>query len=186
MLAGALIRHCFVARHKALVQGKRVPWELCGGRHAGAGRRWRSGWRRAPQPAAAAAAKPVSFAEVQGGDRPALRDVPQRAAAAEERALHTPELIKQHAQTVYQQAVVLKMMPLNNATQITDDERALIKRWFEAGAPVQLSRAAPRGMYRRPPSENAGDTHDRNDRPPGGRKTARRRAWPRSACSMCW
>ena len=27
MLAGALIRHCFVARHKALVAGKRVPWE---------------------------------------------------------------------------------------------------------------------------------------------------------------
>ncbi len=52
-------------------------------------------------------------------------------------ALHTPELIKQHAQTVYQQSVVLKLMPLNNATQITDEERALIKRWFEAGAPVQ-------------------------------------------------
>src|SRR6187431_226352 len=27
MLAGALIRHSFVARHKALVQGRRVPWE---------------------------------------------------------------------------------------------------------------------------------------------------------------
>ncbi len=27
MLAGALIRHSFVARHKALVAGKRVPWE---------------------------------------------------------------------------------------------------------------------------------------------------------------
>ena len=26
MLAGALIRHSFVARHKALVQGKPVPW----------------------------------------------------------------------------------------------------------------------------------------------------------------
>jgi uncharacterized membrane protein len=25
-------------------------------------------------------------------------------------------------------------MPLNNATQITEDERALIKRWYEAGA----------------------------------------------------
>ena len=30
---------------------------------------------------------------------------------------------------------VLKLMPLSNATQITDDERALIKRWVEAGAP---------------------------------------------------
>jgi uncharacterized membrane protein len=24
---------------------------------------------------------------------------------------------------------------MNNATQITDDERLLVKRWFEAGAP---------------------------------------------------
>ena len=31
---------------------------------------------------------------------------------------------------------MLKLMPLNNATQITDDERALVKRWYEAGAPV--------------------------------------------------
>ena len=49
-------------------------------------------------------------------------------------ALHTPELIAQHAQAVYQQAVVLKPMPMNNATQMTDAERALLKRWFEAGA----------------------------------------------------
>jgi uncharacterized membrane protein len=52
-------------------------------------------------------------------------------------ALHTPDLLKQHAQAVYQQAVVLKLMPMNNATQITDAERALIQRWFQAGAPVQ-------------------------------------------------
>ena len=50
-------------------------------------------------------------------------------------ALHTPELIQQHAQAVYQQTSVLKLMPMNNATQITEDERALIRRWFEAGAP---------------------------------------------------
>ncbi len=48
--------------------------------------------------------------------------------------MHTPELIKQHAQAVYQQTVVLKLMPQNNATQITDAERALIQRWFETGA----------------------------------------------------
>ena len=39
-------------------------------------------------------------------------------------ALHTPELLRQHAQAVYQQAVVLRLMPFNNATQITDAERA--------------------------------------------------------------
>jgi len=29
---------------------------------------------------------------------------------------------------------VLRQMPMNNATQITDLEREHIKRWFEAGA----------------------------------------------------
>jgi uncharacterized membrane protein len=38
---------------------------------------------------------------------------------------------------MFQQAVVLKTMPLGNATQITDAERALIKGWFEGGAPTQ-------------------------------------------------
>jgi uncharacterized membrane protein len=49
--------------------------------------------------------------------------------------LHTPELVSQHAQQIYQQATVLKTMPLNNATQITDAERALLGKWYQAGAP---------------------------------------------------
>ena len=51
-------------------------------------------------------------------------------------ALHDAAGLKQHALAVHQQAVVLKLMPLNNATQITEDERVLIRRWFEAGAPT--------------------------------------------------
>ena len=135
MLAGALIRHSFVVRHKALAMGQRVPWE------------WATGgtvlllglavWLApAPQPKLAAIA-PVSYAEVR-----ALLD--QRCvlchnAAMQQKnvALHTAELLKQHAQAVHQQTVVLKLMPMNNATQITEAERALIKRWFEAGAPAQ-------------------------------------------------
>ena len=50
--------------------------------------------------------------------------------------LHTPELIGRNAQAIYQQAVVLKAMPMNNATQITDAERSLLGRWFEAGSPL--------------------------------------------------
>jgi uncharacterized membrane protein len=48
--------------------------------------------------------------------------------------LHTPDLLARHAQAVYQQSVVLKVMPLNNATQMTPQERDVLKRWFEAGA----------------------------------------------------
>ena len=51
--------------------------------------------------------------------------------------LDSPTLVKQHAQAVYQQVAVLKIMPMNNATGITDEERAQIKQWFEAGAKTE-------------------------------------------------
>jgi uncharacterized membrane protein len=50
--------------------------------------------------------------------------------------LDSPALLRQHAQAVYQQVVVSKTMPMNNATGITEAERALVRQWFEAGAPV--------------------------------------------------
>ena len=48
--------------------------------------------------------------------------------------LDSPALVTQHAQSVYQQVVTLKIMPMNNSTGITDEERGQIKQWFEAGA----------------------------------------------------
>ena len=50
--------------------------------------------------------------------------------------LDSPQAVASHAQAIYQQVVVSKIMPMNNATGITDAERLLIKHWFEAGAPV--------------------------------------------------
>jgi len=134
MLAGALIRHSFVVRHKALAQGKRVPWEYAvGGTAVLLGL---AIWLAPAPPAAATAQVPATRTQV-------LAVVEQRCAmchnaAVQQKgvALHTADLLQQHAQAVYQQAVVLKAMPMNNATQITDAERALIKRWFEAGAPA--------------------------------------------------
>ena len=136
MLAGALIRHSFVARHKAHVEHRRAPWE-----HAVVGTLVLVGlafWLAPPPaPASAAAPKAASYAEVRAV-------IDQRCAMCHNAqlqqknvALHTPELLKQHAQAVNQQVAILKLMPLNNATQITDEERALIKRWFDAGAPTQ-------------------------------------------------
>ena len=135
MLAGALIRHSFVARHRAHVLGRRTPWE-----HALIGIAVLLGlvYALAPAPqspaAQAAAARPASFAEVR-------QVIEQRCTLCHNAqvqnkgvALHSPELIGQHALAVYQQAAVLKLMPQNNATGITDEERALIKRWFDAGA----------------------------------------------------
>jgi uncharacterized membrane protein len=42
--------------------------------------------------------------------------------------------IKEHAQDMYQQVVVTKIMPMNNATSMTDQERDEFARWFKAGA----------------------------------------------------
>ncbi len=138
MLAGALIRHSFVARHRAHVIGKRTPWE-----HAVGGCVIIVAllvWRMPAPPAAQAAGAPAAPASAQ-----AMRQlVEQRCVschneqlASKNVALHTPQLLQQHAQAVYQQVSVLKLMPLNNATQITEDERQLVRRWFEAGAPVR-------------------------------------------------
>jgi uncharacterized membrane protein len=38
---------------------------------------------------------------------------------------------------VYQQVVVTRIMPMNNATGITESERALIAQWFREGAPAR-------------------------------------------------
>jgi uncharacterized membrane protein len=133
MLAGALIRHSFVVRHKALLHGTRVPWEYAvGGTAVIVGLAiWLA---PAPRPAPVAGAAPVTMAEVRA-------IVEQRCAVCHNAqvqqknvALHTPELIQQQAQSIYQQVVVLKLMPMNNSTQITDAERAVIERWFVAGA----------------------------------------------------
>ena len=133
MLAGALIRHSFVVRHKALAQGQRVAWE-----YAALGTALllglAIGMAPAPQPKAAASAPVPTLAAVQAVIE--QRCVLCHNAQVQQKnvALHTPELIQQHAQAVYQQVVVLKLMPMNNATQITDAERAILQRWFEGGA----------------------------------------------------
>jgi uncharacterized membrane protein len=129
MVAGALIRHFFVARHKAHVKGVQPPWG-----YAAAGVVIILGLviALAPKPqAATAAGAPVTFAQVQAvvQQRCVLchnAEVQNKAVA-----LHTPELLRQHAQAVYQQVVVEKRMPLNNATGLTEEERLVVGRWFE-------------------------------------------------------
>lgn len=134
MLAGALIRHSFVARHKALVAGQRVPWE-----YAGAGTALIVGlvvWLApAPAPKSTSVAPP-SFAQVRAVVEQRCVMCHNEQVVSKGVQLHTPELIGRHAQAIYQQAVVLRAMPMNNATQITEAERSLLGRWFEAGSPL--------------------------------------------------
>jgi uncharacterized membrane protein len=142
MLAGALIRHSFVARHKAHVLGKRAPWEFAVvGTIVLIGLAiWLAPRPQTPEQAAKAralAAQPADYAAVRAVlDQ---RCVMCHNAQVQQKnvALHDLESLRKHALNVYQQTVVLKAMPLNNATQITDAERELVKRWYESGAPLQ-------------------------------------------------
>ena len=134
MLAGALIRVSFVLRHQALAESRPAPW-----RWAIAGTLVVAGTvallMPAPQPVVAGGAPPPAFAQIEAVVGERCRICHNAAVANKGVRLDTPEQIAAHAQQIYQQAVVLKLMPLNTATQITGAERALIGRWFEAGAP---------------------------------------------------
>ena len=132
MAAGALIRTSFVARHRALVLGQRVPWE-----YAGIGCVLLVGlgiWQApAATPAVIASAAPT-FAQVQAIVKERCSLCHNAQVANKGVRLDAPDQILAHAPQLYQQAVVLKAMPLNNATRITDAERGVLKQWYEAGA----------------------------------------------------
>jgi uncharacterized membrane protein len=146
MAAGALIRTSFVARHRALVLGRRVPWEYAGigcALLAGLGV-WLAPVAVAPASSASAssavavaAALPATFAQVQGIVKERCSLCHNAQLANKGVRLDVPGQILAHAPQVYQQAAVLKAMPLNNATRITDAERDVLKRWYEAGAHPQ-------------------------------------------------
>ncbi|MFT3856744.1 MAG: urate hydroxylase PuuD [Aquabacterium sp.] len=133
MLAGALIRQFFVARHKTLRAGKPAPWHWA---LAGVGLLLGVAiWLAPSAPAASSAsarpdAGPVSMAQVQAVVEQRCVLCHNAQLANKGVMLHTPDLIRSHAQQIYQQVVVLKAMPMNNATGITEPERAVLARWF--------------------------------------------------------
>ncbi|MDI1258690.1 urate hydroxylase PuuD [Aquabacterium sp.] len=144
MLAGALIRHFFVARHKTEVAGTQAPW---GWAVAGCAVLLGVVVWLAPAPRSAVVAKPADAPSAPVATAPMDPLLSQVNGIVQQRcvmchnadlankgvALHTPELIKQHQQQIYQQAVMLRAMPMNNATQITEDERGVLAKWYEAG-----------------------------------------------------
>ncbi|WP_395059698.1 urate hydroxylase PuuD [Polaromonas sp.] len=146
MLAGALIRQFFVMRHgfKLGCNGNPLPYALVGvvlilGAIV---------WMRPPAPAAVAVAinSGASHEGLVGAG--GQNDYINLQKVMEQRCyqchgaqlqmknvrLDSPALLKQHAQAVYQQVVVSKIMPMNNATGMLDEERALVRQWFEGGA----------------------------------------------------
>lgn len=131
MLAGALIRLFFVLRHKAPPR-----WEiaaaavlLLGGVAMLA--------RPEPPPAAPAGSvsTPVGFAQVQAIITQRCVPCHNAQLASKGVQLHEPQRIRDQAQAIHQQVVLLRAMPLNNATGLSEGERLLIDRWASAGFP---------------------------------------------------
>jgi uncharacterized membrane protein len=48
--------------------------------------------------------------------------------------LQSADGIVQNAQRIYQQVVVTRIMPLGNASQMNDEERAVVAAWVTSGA----------------------------------------------------
>ncbi len=153
MLAGVLIRQFFILKHKgvwnmwypvggvALLLGT-VVW-LAPVQHPSAPEANAAAAVATPSalaaPGGAAAPGGTDFAKVQAvvtarcyqchSAHPTLMPSPAKGVL-----LDTPDQLAAHAQLVYQQAVQQKLMPLGNITQMTDEERTVIAKWFEGGA----------------------------------------------------
>jgi uncharacterized membrane protein len=141
MLAGALIRQFFVARHKTEVAGKPAPWHwaLASALIMLGVAVWLAPAPAPVVPAAKVLSEAELFTQVQGIVSQRCQMCHNAQLANKGVALHEPDLIRQHAQQIYQQAVVLKAMPMNNATQITEAERATLAAWFKAIPPGKPS-----------------------------------------------
>ena len=131
MLASVLIRQFFILKHKGV-------WNWS---YPAAGVAILLGvavWISPPPPAPVAPAA-ANAAVLQVAD--IMPVIEQRCAmchnaqlASKNIRLDSAEAILANAQGIYLQAVKLKAMPMNNATGITDAERAALGSWFEAGA----------------------------------------------------
>ena len=141
MLAGALIRQFFVQRH-AFHQGRAGnPWP-----YALVGCVVIAGVIVAMAPkevannfaanAAPETAEPVAYQQLAVVLQARCYSCHGAALQMKNVRLDSPQGVAQNALNIYQQAVVLAQMPMNNATGITPQERALIKRWYEQGARV--------------------------------------------------
>ncbi|WP_194721965.1 urate hydroxylase PuuD [Noviherbaspirillum malthae] len=146
MLAGVLIRQFFILRHKGVVNPVYpiVAVAMLAGTAA---------WIAPSKPAAAPASAPSTAPAGGTPGEAAAADITQVQALMQKHCIQChsaaptmmptaakglmfdqPEKTKAHAQQIYQQVVLQKAMPLGNITKMTDEERALIGKWYEGGA----------------------------------------------------
>ncbi len=147
MAAGAAIRQFFVLRHGFKLERNAPPWPyaLVGVALVAAVVAWLR-----PVPGVENAIKNIATV-AQSTGAGGLFDYKELQAVLQQRCvqchgaevqmkglrLDVPEQVALRAQLIYQQVVQQKLMPLNNATQMTEAERAVVARWFASGAPVR-------------------------------------------------
>jgi uncharacterized membrane protein len=125
MTSGALIRYFFVSRHKntpnyiSLSVGILL-LILCF-------------WKLAPsRPLEKAALTPPTIEKVESIIQERCVVCHNNQIANKNIRLHERQLIEDQAALIHQQVVVTKIMPMGNATNITDEERNLIDLWFQS------------------------------------------------------
>ena len=130
MLAGVLIRQFFVLKLKGK---KQYRWFAAGAAILAAVAIWIV---PAPQPLVAVVevVEVPKIAEIQSIVEQRCAMCHNAQVVSKNIQLHTPALIVKNAQAMYQQAVVTRIMPMGNTTQITEEERAKIGAWVKAGA----------------------------------------------------
>ena len=128
-LAGALVRVYFVARHK----GKASPVPVI----VAAAILLAIAVAIAPRASATTAAN-VTFGEVREviharctSCHAAVPEHPAFPAPPLGIAFNSDEQILAAADTIYQQTVVTRVMPIGNLTMMTDDERQVIANWYQ-------------------------------------------------------
>jgi uncharacterized membrane protein len=135
--AGVSIRHFFNRKHKGVLAWQ---YPMIGGALL-AGVAW---WTAPRMLALPKVEGPVTFERVRTimGERcvtchapvPTFAGLTQPPAGV---SLDAPASVAKHAQRVYQQVVVTRMMPLGNVTAMTEQERAVIAAWIAAGAKLE-------------------------------------------------
>ncbi|MEY3410378.1 MAG: hypothetical protein RIS02_2105 [Pseudomonadota bacterium] len=138
MFAGALIRQFFVQRHGYHLGRAKNPWPF-----AAVGvvlilavilamAPWGSQSGKANAPAVQTQA--ASYAQVQAIVEQRCLSCHGAQVQMKNVRLDSKDLMKLHAQNVYQQVSVTQQMPMNNATGITPEERQAVASWYLAGA----------------------------------------------------
>jgi len=134
MLAGVLIRQFFVQKHSWHLGRATHPWP-----YALAGVALILGLVLALMPGSTTASTEkqaaVTFEEIQTIVNQRCISCHGEKMQMKNLRLDSPEQIRANAQNIYQQVVMLRQMPMSNATRITEQERQAVGQWFLAGAP---------------------------------------------------